>query len=78
MVLHVGHQMSDEYVFASSLDEAVAFAKAQGWRKAGRGGFIKPDGITVHFLCFEDQLQAIAPGMIVHDARGGGSARRRQ
>ena len=58
--------MSDEYVFAPSLDKARAFAKVQGWRQAGRGGFVKADGTLVHFVCFEQQLRAISPRATVH------------
>ena len=50
--------MSTEYIFASTLDEASVFAKAQGWRKAGRSGFIKPDGTVIHFIYFEQLLDS--------------------
>ena len=55
-----------EYIFASTLDEAAVFAKAQGWRKAGRSGFIKPDGTVVHFIFFEGQLDALPTSAVVH------------
>ena len=58
--------MSTEYIFAATLDEAAVFAKAQGWRRAGRSGFIKPDGTIVHFIFFEQQLEALPTGAMVH------------
>ena len=58
--------MSDEYVFAKSLDKAARYAKARGWRNAGRGGFVKADGTVVHLICFEQQLRALAPDATVH------------
>jgi hypothetical protein len=58
--------MSAEYIFAATLDEAAVLAKAQGWRKAGRSGFIKPDGTVVHFIFFEQQIDALPTGAVVH------------
>ena len=62
--------MSTEYIFASSLEEATIFANAHGWRRAGRSGFIKPDGTVVHFIFFEGQLDALPVGAVVHRVPG--------
>ena len=55
-------------MFAASAFDASAFAKSQGWRPAGRSGWLTRDGALVLFLCFMEQLEAVTAGAIVYDA----------
>ena len=50
--------MSDlvEYLFAADLPMADRAARKQGWHPHGRTGWIKPDGNTVVFISFVEQL----------------------
>jgi hypothetical protein len=41
-------------------------ARKRGWRPAGRAAWLKADGTTVLFVCFEEQLAALPAGVRVH------------
>jgi hypothetical protein len=61
--------MSDsevEYLFGSDLPMADRAARRQGWHPHGRTGWIKPDGNTVHFICFVEQLSIIGKEVTVY------------
>lgn len=52
-------ESSVEYQFAAAIGEADQAARKQGWHAYGRTGWIKPDGVQVCFICFEEQLAEI-------------------
>ena len=56
---------SDEFIFGEH-EAARHFAKSQGWREAGRVAWQKPDGTAVHFIKFEEQLEAVMRGERVY------------
>jgi hypothetical protein len=60
--------MSDavDYLFAPSLNIAGRAARKQGWRPHGRTGWLKPDGIEVQFICFEEQLAVTSKHVTVY------------
>lgn len=60
--------MSMCFLYAPSVTDAGAFAKRQGWRPAGRSAWQTRDGVLILFLCFLEQLDAVAAGAIVYDA----------
>jgi hypothetical protein len=43
-------------------------ARKKGWRSAGRATWLKADGTTVCFICFEEQLAAVPAGVKIHRA----------
>jgi hypothetical protein len=51
--------MGAEYLFAASIHMADRAARIQGWRPHGRTGWMKPDGVEVQFICFEEQLSLV-------------------
>jgi hypothetical protein len=57
---------SVEYLFATNLPMADRAARKQGWRPHGRTGWLKPDGIEVQFICFEEQLAVIGRHVTVY------------
>jgi hypothetical protein len=63
-------------VYAASAVDASAFAERQGWRPAGHAGWQTKDGMTVLFLCFIEQLEAVTAGAVVFDAGMCAEARR--
>lgn len=58
-----------EYVYAASLTIAEDAARKSGWRPSGRAAWLKADGTTVHFICFEEQLTALPRASKVHRVR---------
>ena len=60
--------MRIEYLFATSVTVADCAARKKGWRPAGRAAWLKADGTTVCFICFEEQLAAVPAGVKVHRA----------
>ena len=58
--------MTVEYLFADSIHMADRAARTQGWHPHGRTGWIKPDGIEVHFICFEEQLAVVAKHVTIY------------
>ena len=58
--------MKPEYLFASHIDIAEAFARAKSWRPYGRAQWQKRDGTVVYFLSLLEQLEIISAGEIVH------------
>jgi hypothetical protein len=58
--------MSSEYLFAASITVADQAARIQGWRPHGPTGWVKPDGIEVHFICFEEQLSVVGKDVTVY------------
>jgi hypothetical protein len=55
-----------EYLYASGVDAADAFARTKGWRPAGRAAWLKADGTTVYLISLEAQLAAVPAGAKVH------------
>jgi hypothetical protein len=55
-----------EYLFAVSIQLADRAARKQGWHPHGRTGWIKPDGIEVHFICFEEQLSIVGKFVTIY------------
>jgi hypothetical protein len=60
--------MRIEYLFAASVTIADQAARKKGWRPAGRAAWLKSDGTTVCFICYEEQLAAVPAGAKVHRA----------
>jgi hypothetical protein len=60
--------MRIEYLFAVSVTIADQAARKKGWRPASRAAWLKADGTTVCFICFEEQLAAVPVGVKVHRA----------
>ena len=60
--------MSDsvEYLFAADLPMADRAARKQGWHPQGRTGWIKPDGNTVVFISFVEQLAVIRKDVTIY------------
>ena len=58
-----------EYLFAASFYDADQAARKLGWRPSGRATWHKADGTLVCFICLEEQLTAVPPGVKVHRAR---------
>jgi hypothetical protein len=57
---------SVEYLFAPAVSIADQAARKQGWRPRGRAEWHKPDGTTVYFICFPEQLAIVPAGATVH------------
>jgi hypothetical protein len=56
------------YLFAASVMVADRAARKKGWRPSGRAAWLKSDGTTVYFICFEEQLAVVPAGVKVHHA----------
>jgi hypothetical protein len=56
--------MTVEYLFAVSI--TVADRAARKRAPSGRAAWLKTDGTTVCFICFEEQLAAVPAGARVH------------
>jgi hypothetical protein len=57
---------SVEYLFASAVSIADQAARKQGWSPRGRAEWHKPDGTTIYFICFPEQLAIVPAGATVH------------
>jgi hypothetical protein len=57
---------SVEYLFASTFALADRAARKQGWHPHGPSGWLKPDGIQLHFICFEEQLAVVGKYVTVY------------
>jgi hypothetical protein len=57
--------MANEFIYAKR-DEAIRFAKRKRWKEAGNAAWLKADGTCVHFIAFEEQLEAVQPGERVY------------
>jgi hypothetical protein len=55
-----------EYVYASHIELAEAFARGQKWRPVGRAKWLKDDGTSVHFISLPPQLRTVARGETVY------------
>jgi hypothetical protein len=53
-------EVQSSIFFAADIRVADEAARRQGWRVHGRAGWIKPDGVEVHFICFEEQLAVVS------------------
>jgi hypothetical protein len=58
-----------EYLYASGVEAAEAFARTKGWRPACRAAWLKADGTAVYFICLEAQLAAVPAGTKIHRCR---------
>jgi hypothetical protein len=58
--------MPVEYLFASHIDVADAFAREKGWRPYGRAQWQRPDLTVVYFLSLVAQLEIVSEGEVVH------------
>jgi len=56
---------ADEFIFGDR-EAAIRFAKSQGWKEAGRVAWITPNGNCVHFIKFDEQLEAVKRGERVY------------
>src|SRR5262245_13708591 len=59
-LLQISMSSSVAYLFAASYYVADFAVRKQGWQQRSRAGWQTPEGQTVHFICFEEQL-AIVP-----------------
>jgi hypothetical protein len=59
-------ESSVEYLFAADIRTADEAARRQGWRVHGRSGWIKPDGVEIHFICLEEQLSVVGKEVTIH------------
>jgi hypothetical protein len=59
-------ESSVEYFFAADIRIADEAARRQGWQPHGRTGWLKTDGIEVHFICFEEQLSLIGQDVTIY------------
>jgi hypothetical protein len=59
-------ESSVEYLFAADIRTADEAARRQGWRVHGRTGWIKPDGVEIHFICLEEQLSVVGKEVTIH------------
>ena len=57
---------SVEYLFASTIALADRAARKQGWHPHGPTGWLKPDGMEVHFICLEEQLAVVGKHVTVY------------
>ena len=58
------------FIIAKTPEDAFTFARRQGWRPAGRGGWQMNDGTTVHYIHLLEQIQAVQREDIIYDAGG--------
>jgi calcineurin-like phosphoesterase family protein len=56
--------MSVEYLFTADIRLADEAARRQGWRVHGRSGWIKPDGVEIHFI--EEQLSVVGEDVTIY------------
>ena len=59
-------ESSVEYLFAADIRLADEAARRQGWRVHGRSGWIKPDGVEIHFICLEEQLSVVGRDVTIY------------
>jgi hypothetical protein len=59
-------ESSVEYLFAANIRIADEAARRQGWRVHGRSGWIKPDGVEIHFICLEEQLSVVGKDATIY------------
>jgi hypothetical protein len=52
---------ANEFIFGPR-EEANQFARKKGWRTEGRALWLKSNGTCVHYLAFEEQLEAVSKG----------------
>jgi hypothetical protein len=55
-----------EYLFAADIRLADEAARRHGWRVYGRLGWMKPDGVEVHFICLEEQLSVVGENVTIY------------
>jgi hypothetical protein len=55
-----------EYLCAANIRLADEAARRHGWRVYGRLGWMKPDGVEVHFICLEEQLSVVGENVTIY------------
>jgi hypothetical protein len=59
--------MSAEFLVGIPPSKLRPFAKVQGWCERGRAESLTRDGVSIHYLCFAEQIEALCTaGAKVH------------